>query len=102
MPLKRVSSWDCIQDETMNAFYTAMLNLMGDMLPKDADGDYPIDIEIIDRRKYNPSHWFDVPYYHKEPEKYFEAVMDNLEMAAAEAQKAFRLRKLDKEEAKGA
>lgn len=64
----------------------------------DADGDCPVDILFIDRTKYEPIHWWLVPYEHKaktteELDEVETAVANNLETALSKYQRFLMLKK---------
>ncbi|KKL93484.1 hypothetical protein LCGC14_1874250 [marine sediment metagenome] len=84
-----VDSWDEVTDEEMEAFHAAVYALETKMLPVDCDGDPPVNIIFVDRRKYWPLHYYPVIYNHdhKEDDKQEEALLDNLGMAVEALQK---------------
>jgi hypothetical protein len=58
---KQVRSWGDIPQETFEAFYKAVAKLREDMVPRDADGDHPIDIQIVNRMTHEPLGYIPVP-----------------------------------------
>jgi hypothetical protein len=56
--MKRIERYADMPDEVLEAFEKAVEKLF----PQDCDGDRPVDYTILDRRKYQPMHWFCVPY----------------------------------------
>ena len=91
MTLKRryVGSWHEVTDKEMEAFYAATQTLQAKMLPVDCDGDSPVNIIFVDRRKYWPLHYYPVIYNHdrRENGKQEEALLDNLGIAIDAVQK---------------
>lgn len=58
---KQVGSWGDIPQEQFEAFYKAVAKLREDMIPRDVDGDHPIDIEIVNRMTHEPLNYIPVP-----------------------------------------
>src|SRR5271154_2604721 len=46
---KQVGSWGDIPQKTFEDFYTAVEKLREDMIPRDCDGDSPIEVLIVNR-----------------------------------------------------
>lgn len=90
---KQVYSWDEVTDDQIAAFHIAIERLKSCMLPKDCDGHFPVQVLVVDRRRYGPMHWQPVPYDHREPDKHFAMVLHNLALATASMDLALRLRK---------
>ena len=90
---RQVYGWDEVTDQEIIEFMWAVDQLEEKMLPIDADGDSPVNIHVIDRRKYEPMHWQEVPYSHKDIEGCFEAVLFNLRLAVDRMSEAMWLKK---------
>jgi hypothetical protein len=58
---KQVQSWGDIPQATFEAFYKAVMKLREDMIPRDGDGDHPIDIQIVNRMTHEPLNYVAVP-----------------------------------------
>ncbi len=88
-----VGSWDEVTDDEIEAFYDSAHALLDKMLPVDGDGDPPVNIILIDRRKYWPLQYYPVIYNHNRNEngKEEEALLDNLDLAI-ESLRKFRWR----------
>ena len=67
----------------------------------DQDGDYPINYNLIDRTKYEPHYYREVPYSHEvknEEENRFrlECLMDNLQIATERLNSFLKLERYEK------
>jgi hypothetical protein len=62
---KSVLNWSDVPDSVIKDFTKAVFDLRKKMLPIDCDGDEIVEIELTDRRKFPPSHYFPIPYQHK-------------------------------------
>ena len=49
---------------------------------RDADGDLPVNYDLIDRTRYQRLWWTKVPYHHKDAVGHVKAVIDNLAYAS--------------------
>ena len=80
---KQVYSWNEVTDQQIADFVKGVGKLKNKLLPIDCDGDFPIDIFIIDRRKFRPWFFFPVPYNHhgEENEKTESLLITNLSYA---------------------
>lgn len=58
---RQVYSWGDIPGEAFEAFYKAVEKLRRDMIPRDCDGDSPIDILIVNRMTHEPIACVGVP-----------------------------------------
>lgn len=58
---KQVYSWGDIPQATFEAFYKAVVKLRKEMIPRDCDGDHPIDILIVNRMEQEPINYVAVP-----------------------------------------
>lgn len=62
---KSVSDWNDIPDSVVDDFLKAVFLLRKKMLPVNSDGDEIVEIDFVDRRKFERSHYFPIPYQHK-------------------------------------
>jgi hypothetical protein len=58
---KQVGSFGDIPQETFEAFYKAVEKLREEMIPRDCDGDSPIEVLIVNRMTHDPINYFAVP-----------------------------------------
>lgn len=58
---KQVYSWGDIPQEKFEAFYKAVEKLREEMIPRDCDGDHPIDMVIVNRMTHEPINYLAVP-----------------------------------------
>ena len=58
---KQVASWHDIPDKLFNKFERMVYALQDRIIPRDCDGDTPIQVLVCNRLKYEPIHWFLVP-----------------------------------------
>lgn len=73
-------------EEVWNKFLKDVDKLVKTTFGVDADGDPPVDVYCVDRTRYEPWHWFNVPYEHKaktdaQMDEIEDAVLINLRMA---------------------
>lgn len=99
---KQVESWHDVSDKEIDDFFKAVDKLRRDMLPVDCDGHYPVTFHITDRRKYETNHYFDVPYYHRNPpEKVWGVLISNLDRATDSVRLYLDLQRYEKENKEG-
>ena len=58
---KQVSSWGDIPQKTFEAFFAKVEKLREEMIPRDCDGDSPIEVLIVNRMTHLPISYFPVP-----------------------------------------
>lgn len=88
--IKACCSWDEVTDAEIEAFIEDVETLKENRLPIDCDGDFPVNIIVVDRRKYGPLHYDPVPYDHISPSNEVEgALLFNLDIAI-DALRVFR------------
>jgi hypothetical protein len=51
--------------ELCQKFYDKVIKLAEEMFGRDCDNHLPVDIHIIDRTRFEPVHFIEVPYRHK-------------------------------------
>jgi len=75
--------WAPVTEEDMDLLHAVIYSLIEAKWGADADGDRPMQYQLIDRTKYWPSHYFPIPYGHKtgKREEEFDNAMTNLSMA---------------------
>ena len=57
---KQVYSWGDIPEKTFEAFYAAVEKLREEMIPRDCDGDSPIEVLIVNRMVQEPINYIAV------------------------------------------
>lgn len=57
--------WAAITDADINGLYEIIYSLVEAKCQKDADGDTPIQVKIIDRTRYESMHYRPIPYIHE-------------------------------------
>jgi hypothetical protein len=113
---KQVGSWGDIPQETLNAFYAAVEKLREEMIPRDCDGDHPIDVLIVNRMTHQSISYFAVPrdevysyathgYLEVHPDKQQEmtddterALVGNVHMASEALERHMRLKQMHNED----
>lgn len=58
---KQVGSWGDIPQKTFEAFYAAVLKLHEQMIPRDCDGDSPIEVLVVNRMTHESISYIPVP-----------------------------------------
>jgi len=58
---KQVYSWGDIPQKTFKEFEAAVEKLREEMIPRDCDGDSPIEVLIVNRMTYEPINYLAVP-----------------------------------------
>jgi len=76
------------QKDMENLFYVIEL-LISQKWDSDADGDYPVEVKVVDRHKFARSSYVLVPYLHKcktsaDIQDYINRVMINVSIAGEE------------------
>ena len=107
---KQVQSWGDIPQEQFEAFYKAVAKLREDMIPRDGDGDHPIDLEVVNRMTHEPLNYIPVPrdevysyithnFVQVHPDKQEEmtdaterALTDNVAMATSALERHMRIK----------
>lgn len=94
-------SRDLLEQKKLAAFVEKVYALAEKTFDKDEDGDLPVNVLVVDRTRYYPHHWFDIPYDHKahtteEKDEIVRLCMINVRMATEALERAFKLRELDK------
>lgn len=98
--------WAPVHDEDLDQLHCILNALLVLKFQRDCDGDLPINFEIIDRTKFEPSHFMPVPYnpFEASPEKkaeHMKEVAYNLETAAKAMIRAIKIQELDADRKKG-
>lgn len=87
-----------ITDQDTEDLYAIVHALIEKKCEADADGDYPIQVNLVNRRLHEPLHWMPVPYGHKDPRGFIEAAMANVQIAVDRMRLvSFEMRELLKE-----
>lgn len=86
----------------LEAFENKVYKLAKEMFETDDDGDLPVSWMIIDRSRYEPVHFFALPYWHKarteeERDHILDLCATNVEIASKKLENLFRRRKMDRE-----
>ena len=87
---RRVSKgggWAAITENDINSLNNIIHDLIEAKCEPDADGDYPLQVILVNRRKYEPLRFEPLPYVHmlkdkKEQEAWFVKAMDNMRIAS--------------------
>jgi len=87
--MKQVNSWSEVTDKEIEVIWGRISQLKAEITPVDCDGDPVIEIIMIDRRKYEPMHYFPVPYREQGEAEYEDELLTNLDIAL-EALRRFR------------
>lgn len=94
---KQVNSWNDITDEEVENVVEALHKTRENVCPVDCDGDYVVEIAIIDRRTCGPSHFFPVPYLDKDEKEHEKALLTNIRMALDAYDKYLRIKEIRNE-----
>jgi hypothetical protein len=107
---KRVENWGDIPAETFQKFYDAVEKLRDEIIPRDTEGDSPIDMLIVNRMTHDSISYFPVPrheiysyrthgYLETHPDKEIElrdeterALSINVKMAADDLDQYMRIK----------
>lgn len=82
--MDRVNVWTDVSDAVVNKFEAYVRELQRKMVPMDCDGDYTVEITIIDRRHYERPQYFLVPYRDSDRDGHIprkECLVTNTKMA---------------------
>lgn len=84
-----------LPQDLLDRFYAKVTRLAEQTFGRDCDGDLPVDIEIVDRTRYERLHYQPVPYSHKphDPEERLRLLHGNLRLALDEVARDMDLRK---------
>jgi hypothetical protein len=91
-------STDYLDRDALDSFYDKVREMASTDLGADCDGGVPIDIQIVDRSRYERSHYLHVPYSDKlatkeEAEDLLSCLMTNLSIASEALTQWQRMRK---------
>lgn len=104
---KRKSSggWAPVMDYDLEELSGIIRQLVNEKWESDPDGDRPIDWRITDRTKFEPQHFFFLPYLHdsdiEEIDKYIDLAQANVQMAMDRLDVAFKIKRMRQKELKG-
>lgn len=74
--------WAKVEDAEVDQLRDIISGLIATKYEPDPDGAHPIEVEIVNRNKYERMHFFQVPYTHKNKEAAVSAHILNLKIAA--------------------
>lgn len=88
-----------VEKGDMKKLYRVLDLLIDAKWQKDPDGDLPVNYKLIDRTRYEPMHFFTVPYEHKaktdeEREDILDRHLTNLRMSADRVDNLLKIRRL--------
>lgn len=55
-----------VTESDLHDFYDVINALLEAKFERDCDGDLPLNVHWVDRTKFYPSHFIDIPYSHKD------------------------------------
>lgn len=79
---KQVYGWDDVTDKEVEEILLALENCRREVMIKDCDSDDVVDIVCIDRRKFERNPFIPIPYEHKDPQRYLDALLTNIRIAS--------------------
>lgn len=90
--------WAPVADGEISELAGILHDLIACRYQTDADGDTPINFHLIDRTKYEPSHFFPIPYTHRaktsaEYERALDLAMGNVNVATSRLDVLHRCRR---------
>ena len=85
-----------ISDGKIDALWDDITEVLDKHFDRDSDGDYPVNIHLVDRTEYGPLHYQPVPYDHKDTpiEQCLELALLNLHIAMEEFNRLTRVKAL--------
>ena len=90
--------WAEITEHDVGMLYRIVWELLSLKCDKDADGDYPIQVKLVNRRIFEADHFSSVPYDREESFlRRLEIMMRNLNCAHTRLDTAVRCQRLDEE-----
>ena len=97
----KYNGWDVPIEKQLDKFRDRLHSQIKKEFGIDAYGDPPVDVILIDRTKYEPMHWWAVPYDHlaktqEELDEIEKMVFFNLDTALARVQQLIRMRGSDR------
>lgn len=86
--------------DKVRTFWDKLYKLAEQEFERDCDGDLPIQIQVIDRTRFMPDHYFRIPYTHKaETSKELVEIggylMDNVKSAIEALQQFYRAKEYE-------
>jgi hypothetical protein len=86
MPRYRFNDWSPLDTKQLDTFASKLDTLAKQTFGIDQDGDCPVSVRVLDRSRYEPMHWWVVPYEHtaktaEEMERIEQALLSNLDTA---------------------
>lgn len=90
--------WATVAENDIQKLGEIVRDLIACKYQTDADGDRPIDWQLIDRTKYEPSHFFPIPYTHRaktaaEYERALDLAVGNVNVATSRLDVLHRCRR---------
>ncbi len=85
-----------VSDDDVDCLINIFHEIVGTKWERDTDGDWPIDVIVIDRTKYEYMHYRPVAYRHLDKEQYRKNIVTNLQTAVRETQLSFDLDDIDR------
>ena len=90
--------WAGVTEHDMGMLYRIVRELLSLKCDKDADGDYPIQVKLVNRRIFEADHFSPVPYDREESFlRRLEIMMRNLNCAHTRLDTAVQCQRLDEE-----
>ena len=56
---------DLLDEKKVGEFWDKCYELAGKTFELDCDGDLPVQVKVLDRTRFQPSHYLPIPYDHK-------------------------------------
>jgi hypothetical protein len=91
---RKVKSWNEMEDSELEYFLQKLDSLLEE-LPRDEKGDSPVEVEVVDRRRFERLRYSPVPYVTKDNLKEVEEeVVYNLSVASEDYKRFLARRRL--------
>ena len=79
--------------------YEKIYELVREITPVDCDSDPVLEVNVINRKKFERSIFLSIPYRNADPEAHFQALITNLSIISERISIEMRLREMNKEKA---
>jgi hypothetical protein len=100
-PRKSSGGYAPVTEADMHDLHNIIGQLINEKWEDDPDGDSPIDYKLIDRTKYEPDHFYTLPYVNgpnSDLENYLDLALTNMKIAIEKADIAMKFKRWDKKE----